>query len=128
MSDTLINKSTAVISEPTDSKTIDTPIVRQFKKLQQMFLLNDPATTFGKSLGLLFALIKESMILGWLALCWGIVGLSLAGATVKPTCQRLKDWWNRLHELRQHQSTRDIATEAAQSFVSKSQHTNQSSK
>lgn len=122
MSDTLINKSTAVSSESTDSKTSDTPIVQQFKKLQQMFLINDPATTFGKSLGLLFTLIKESIILGWLALCWGIVGLSLAGTTIKPTCQGLKDWWNRLHELRQHQSTRDIATEAAQSFVSKSQH------
>lgn len=91
MSDTLINKSTALSFEPTDSKALDTPIVQQLKKLQQMFLINDPATTFGKSLGLLFALIK-SMILGWLALCWGIVGLSLAGATIEPTYQRLKDW------------------------------------
>lgn len=86
-----------------------------------MFLINEPATTFGKSLGLLFALIKESMILVWLVLCWGIVGLSLAGGNIKPTYQGLTDWWNRLHELRQHQSTKDIATEAAQSFVSKSQ-------
>lgn len=121
MFDTLINKSTALSSEPTDSKTLDKPIVQQFKKLQQMVLINDPATTFGKSLGLLFALIKESMILGWLALCWGIVGLSLAGNTIKPTYQGLKDWWDRLHELRQHQSARDIATEATQSFVSKNQ-------
>jgi hypothetical protein len=122
MSNTLINESTVVDRDATNANLADTPIVEQFKKLQQMFLMNDTATTFGKSLGLLFVLVKESMILAWLALCWGIVGLSLAGNTAKQMIQGLKDWWNKLHELGQHQSTTDIATETAQSFFSKSQH------
>jgi hypothetical protein len=122
MSNTLINESTVVDRDATDANLAGTPIVEQFKKLQQMFVMNDTATTFGKSLGLLFVLIKESMILAWLALCWGIVGLSLAGNTAKQMIQGLKDWWNKLHELGQHQSTTDIATETAQSFFSKSQH------
>jgi len=122
MSNTLINESTVVDRNKTDANASATPIVEQFKKLQQMFVMNDTATTFGKSLGLLFVLIKESMILAWLALCWGIVGLSLAGNTAKQMIQGLKDWWNKLHELGQHQSTTDIATETAQSFFSKSQH------
>jgi hypothetical protein len=122
MSNTLINESTVVDRDATNANLADTPIVEQFKKLQQMFVMNDTATTFGKSLGLLFVLIKESMILAWLALCWGIVGLSLAGNTAKQMIQGLKDWWNKLHELGQHQSTTDIATETAQSFFSKSQH------
>ncbi len=121
MSNTIINAATVVNQDTTNSKVTNTPIVQQFKKLQQMFLVHDTATTFGKSLGLLFVLIRESMILAWLALCWGIVGLSLAGNTGKQMFQGLKNWWNRLHELGQHQSTTDLATETAQSFFSKSQ-------
>jgi hypothetical protein len=122
MSNTLINESTVIDRDTTDANAADTPIVEQFKKLQQMFVMNDTATTFGKSLGLLFVLIRESMVLAWLVLCWGVVGLSLAGNTVKQIFQGFKGWWNRLHELGQHQSTTDIATETAQSFFSKSQH------
>jgi hypothetical protein len=122
MSNTLINESTVANRNTTDSKATDTPIVQQFKKLQQMFVMNDTATTFGKSLGLLFVLLKESMILAWLALCWGIVGLSLAGNTAKQMFWGLQDWRNKLHELGEHQSTTDIATETAQSFFSKGQH------
>lgn len=122
MSNTIINEATAVNQDATNSEVTDTPIVQQFKKLQQMFLVHDTATTFSKSLGLLFVLIRESMILAWLALCWGIVGLSLVGNTAKQMIQGFKDWWNKLHELGQHQSTTEIATETAQSFFSKSQH------
>jgi hypothetical protein len=118
MSNRPMNDPTPTNHDITQAKTPETPIIEQFNKLKEIVLVNNTATTFANSLHLLLILIKESMILAWLALCWGIVALSLTGEQLKWLTQHLKHWWQHLNEVGQQKS----ATDMAQAFTAKSQH------
>jgi biopolymer transport protein ExbB/TolQ len=117
------NQTTVVKQVKTEVDSVNTPIVEQFNKLKQVFLVNDTATTFSKTVQLLFALGKEAMVLIWLVICWGIVALSLVSEKVKQLSQRLTIRWNEFQDLRQHQSMADIAPKTAQSIFSTGEQT-----
>jgi uncharacterized membrane protein len=123
MSNTLIDETKAVSNDTADFNSTNTPIVEQFNKLKQMFLVNDTVPTLSKSLLLLSVLLKEVAVLFWLALCWGIVALSLGVETVTQIAQRFNGWRNRLYEVGQHQSFKDIAPITAQSIFSNGKQT-----
>jgi hypothetical protein len=117
MSSTIANEPEVLNHDNTDSNIVNTPIAEQFDKLKQIFLVNDTAKTFEQSLRLLFILIRESMILIWLALCWGVVALNWANVHLKQIGQGAKSWWNAFQEVDQHKSKMDIATEIVQNTM-----------
>lgn len=112
--------STAIARDNIDFNKLDnTSIVTKFNQLKQIFLNNDTAETFSKSFHLLFVLIKESMILLWLLLCWSIVALSWVSDRAKEIYQGVLDWWNTLHAAEQYSSKADIAAETVQNGIQK---------
>jgi hypothetical protein len=116
----LAEDSTAIARDNIDfNKLENTSIVTKFNQLKQIFLNNDTAETFSKSFHLLFVLIKESMILIWLLLCWSIVALSWVSDRTKQIYQGVLGWWNTLHAAEQYSSKVDIATETVQNGIQK---------
>jgi hypothetical protein len=115
----LTDESATLNHENNNSNIANTPITEQFNKLKQLFLVNDTARTFEKSLRLLFVLIRESMILIWLSICWGVVALNWVGAHSTQIGQGVKDWWNAFHAGDPHKSKMDIATETVQNAMQK---------
>jgi hypothetical protein len=103
--------------ENNSSTITSTSISEQFNKLKQLVVVNDTARTFKKSLRLLFVLIRESMILIWLAVCWGIVAVHWVGTYSTQMGQGVKNWWKAFHEIDSHQSKMDIAAEVAQNAM-----------
>jgi hypothetical protein len=120
MFNSITNESVDNIQNSTESNVYKTPITEQFNKLQQLLTVNDTAKTFGTSLQLLFSLIKESMILIWLALCWGIVALSWLGNNTQQLGGKLKGYWNLAKEFSQHPKKQDIANKTIQFSFDKS--------
>ncbi len=124
---TSINQSTTenTMNTSSDQATIKAEssmnISEQFTKLKDLFLLQDTGKTFIKSLRLLFIVIKESMILMWLALCWCVVGISLMGSKTTQASEKIVSWWHSLSN--QNKSTKEVAAttlrQAAQSIISK---------
>jgi hypothetical protein len=92
-------------------------VAQQFDKLKQLFLVDDTLKTFEKSLHLLFVLIKESIILTWVALCWGIVALNSLGVHSVQLGQEVKAWRNSLQEEAQNKSKIEILTEIARDLA-----------
>jgi hypothetical protein len=116
----IVEDSTAIARDNIDFNKLDNaPIVTKFNQLKQIFLNNDTAETFSKSFHLLFVLIKESMILIWLLLCWSIVALSWISDRAKQIYQGVLGWWNTLHAAEQYSSKVDIATETVQNGIQK---------
>jgi hypothetical protein len=117
MSTTHTNDPKVSKHDTTDSIMTNDSIAQQFDKLKQLFLVNDTAKTFEKSLHLLFILAKESMILIWLALCWVVVALSWVSVHSTQIVHSVKGWWSAFHDVNPHKSKIDIAAETVQNTM-----------
>lgn len=118
MSNSIMHES-EVINQSANNAS-KTPIFEQFNKLKQLWMVNDTVKIFGTSLQLLFSLIRESTILIWLAICWGIVVLSYFSDPAQQIGARLKSGWNVFKELRKYPSRQEFATQLIQSTFYKS--------
>jgi hypothetical protein len=104
-------------SEHESANFNNTPIAEQVKKMKDLLVVNDTANTFSKSARLLFVLAKESAILLWLTLCWGVVALSWVADGAKQLQPKLQEWWRSLKSFGQRESKVELATGTLQTAV-----------
>jgi hypothetical protein len=120
MSNPTLNPRTSTKASTTDSSAISSPLNTQIRKLKQLLFTKDTATNLGESLRILFALLKETLMLIWLALCWGIVAIAWLATKTTQAGQTANNWWVTLQEARQHQTASDIAIGIGKSVLNTS--------
>lgn len=120
MSNPSLNDRPFADSTSPNSNAFNNPVAEQFQKLKQMVFTKDTARSLGQSLRLIFVVIRESLVLAWLALCWAIVAMSWLTTKTKQTSQTLKDNWTTFQESHQNQSASEIATETGKSVLNSS--------
>jgi hypothetical protein len=99
------------------------PAIAQLHKLRQIALTRDTVSTFSQSIRLLFTLLKETGILLWLAVCYGLIAIGWVGNKAVESGQRAKSWLNSLRESSQNQSATEIAAETGKSVLAGSKTT-----
>jgi hypothetical protein len=102
----------------TDTNLGNGPLNEQVDKLKSLLFTKDTVTTLGQSINLVITLVKETLILGWLALCWTIVAIGWLGKTGLQTGEYLKQKLINLQESYQDRSPSDIATETRKTVMS----------
>ncbi len=96
------------------------PMTEQLHKMKQLLMNHDTAKTFQQSCRLLLSLLKETVVLLWLAICWVIVGTTWVvdrGRSLTITFQHLRD---QLNKAKQERTPKEIVTEASQTLVQNS--------
>jgi hypothetical protein len=96
------------------------PTLAQLNKLQQLVFTRDTAITFTQSLRLLFVLVKESLVLLWLGLCYGLVAAGWLMSKVFHLGGNTKIWVNSIQEASREQSVSEIATEVGKTVLTSS--------
>lgn len=115
MTNTTLKQTDTSTKQESVPETNSVNISNQFNKLKEFFLLKDTAKTFFKSLQLLFIVLKESMILIWLSLCWCVVALSLLGDRVIQAAKSINAWWSSLSN--QNISKKEVAVSTFQDAI-----------
>lgn len=121
MANSTIHKS-SVSQTPTAVHT-NNPTVAQLNKLQQLIFTRDTAITFTQSIRLLFMLLKESLILLWLGLCYGFVATGWLISRTIHLGGNTKTWVNSLQEASREQSVPEVATEIGKTVLTNSKAT-----
>lgn len=122
MSNSVMNNQASVNSSNSataKSSSLNNPLPEQVNKLRQLLFTKDTATTFGQSFRLLGVLIKEIVVLAWLALCWGIVAIGWLVNKTGQTGQLLQESWTKLQESNQNHTPSEIATETGKTVLNK---------
>lgn len=122
MSSSTIHNSTS--NQNTNHQvTGSNPAAAQLNKLQQILFTRDTAVTFSQSLRLLLTLVKESLVLLWLGLCYGFVAFGWLGNKVVQMAQATKSRLTTLQETSREQSVTEIAAETGKTVLTSSKAT-----
>ena len=103
--------------------TTTNPMKEQIKTIKQIFLVDETAHTFSKSFQLLFRLVKESLILIWLSLCWGIVAITWMLDRGKATRYQVEQLYEKICTFSQNRTKKEVIVDATQTLSNKSQNT-----
>jgi hypothetical protein len=103
-----------------DPGTANNPLREQADKLKGILFTKDTAATLGQSVRLLFVVLKEALVLAWLAVCWGIVAIGWLGNKTTETGQQFKQQWTTFQETHQNQTASDIVAETSKSVLNSS--------
>lgn len=120
MTSSSTNNHNVQTSETVDSDTLNSPISEQLAKLKGLLFAKDTATTLGQGLNLIFVVVRESLVLAWLAFCWAIVAVSWIGQKSIQGGQSARNLYTSLQESHQNQTASDIASEAGKSLLDQS--------
>ncbi|MBL1176288.1 hypothetical protein [Pantanalinema sp. GBBB05] len=123
MSNSVINNPATVNSSTPSSPRVDNgnrPLTEQVDKLRGILLRKDTAETLGQGLGLLFSVVKETMVLLWLAFCWCIVAIAWLGNKTTQAGQQAKQQWTTFQESTQDRTPSDIAAETSKTVLNSS--------
>ncbi len=106
-----------------DSSTMNSPVSGQVEKLKNLLFAKDTAKTLGQSLSLIVVVVRESLVLAWLAFCWAIVAISWLGQKTVKGGQSIRSLYVSLQESNQNRTASDIASEAGKSLIDQSKNT-----
>ncbi|UBF30542.1 hypothetical protein K9N68_35790 (plasmid) [Kovacikia minuta CCNUW1] len=120
ITDDRTNLNSSTDAGTTNPATINNPLAEQADKLKGILFTKDTATTLGQSVRLIFVVLKEALVLAWLALCWGIVAIGWLGNKSTQTGQQLRQQLTTFQETHQDQTASDIATETSKSVLNSS--------
>lgn len=115
--------SNATINKPASTKIAmnqseeSNPTIAQLNKLRQIIFTRDTALTFSQSIRLLFTLLKESLVLLWLALCYTLVALGWLGNKAIQSGQVTQKWVSTLRETSREQSPGEVAAETGRTVL-----------
>ncbi|MGP1384651.1 MAG: hypothetical protein ACTS2F_13895 [Thainema sp.] len=102
---------------------MSSPISEQVEKLKKLLFDKDTAKTLGQGLSLIFIVIREALVLAWLAFCWAIVAVNWLGHKTVEGGQSARNLYVSLQEENQNRTASDIASGAGKSLVDQSKNT-----
>ncbi len=115
-----ITDDRTIIPSSADPDSANNPLKEQADKLKGSLFTKDTAATLGQSVRLIFVMLKEALVLAWLALCWGIVAISWLGNKTTQTGQQFRQQLTTFQETHQDQTASDIAAETSKSVLNTS--------
>lgn len=110
-------------STTSDANTMTSPISEQVEKLKSLLFDKDTARTLGQGLSLIFVVVREALVLAWLAFCWATVAVNWLGHKTVQGGQSARNLYVSLQEENQNRTASDIASDAGKSLVDQSKNT-----
>jgi hypothetical protein len=96
-------------------------VLTQVYKIKQIAFHQDTTTTFGALARLLFNLVRESVVLAWLAICFAVVAVEWLGRRSRAMIQWGKTQFVQVQDSSQQRSSADVASDIGKSLVMTSQ-------
>lgn len=101
----------------------DNQITVQLGKLRRMIFTRGTAATLGESFQLLIAVLKEVLVLVWLAVCFVLVAFEWVGHRAITAGRSTRIWFSTLEDGNPQQTVSEIAADTGKSLVARSQKT-----